>query len=178
MCTFFTWLCLVFFHYLCVYTMYYHSVKRKSMYKSDADRGQWKSSRSPPGSRSRSAELSPRRGRWGKMFKSRTFLYLEIGFSLGLILFWWVFFVQVAGRWQCAVRLLYISCNLSWHLQNPVFCLKFANMMDECIIIDLMCGFYIWIFWTSRTYREWWIVEFVLWQYVFNLIAAVVWACH
>ncbi|KHN41094.1 Serine/arginine-rich splicing factor 12 [Glycine soja] len=35
----------------------------KSMYKSDADRGQWKSSRSPPGSRSRSAELSPRRGR-------------------------------------------------------------------------------------------------------------------
>ncbi|KAG4953387.1 hypothetical protein JHK87_038981 [Glycine soja] len=37
----------------------------KSMYKSeaDADRSQWKSSRSPPGSRSRSAELSPRRGR-------------------------------------------------------------------------------------------------------------------
>ncbi|KAI5434471.1 hypothetical protein KIW84_021342 [Lathyrus oleraceus] len=40
----------------------------KSMYKSEADRGQWKSSgqrtsRSPPGSRSRSAELSPRRGR-------------------------------------------------------------------------------------------------------------------
>ncbi|BAT81223.1 serine/arginine-rich SC35-like splicing factor SCL30 [Vigna umbellata] len=35
----------------------------KSMYKSEADRGQWKSSRSPLGSRSRSADLSPRRGR-------------------------------------------------------------------------------------------------------------------
>lgn len=37
----------------------------KSVYKSEADRGPWKSSRSPPGSRSRSrsVDLSPRRGR-------------------------------------------------------------------------------------------------------------------
>nr|AGZ15399.1 unknown [Phaseolus vulgaris] len=35
----------------------------KSMYKFEADRGQWKSSRSPVGFRSRFADLSPRRGR-------------------------------------------------------------------------------------------------------------------
>jgi len=125
---FFTLSCVCIFPlFVFTYVLPFNEKKRKSMYKSEADRGQWKSSRSPLGSRSRSADLSPRRGRWGKISGVIFVIigdWIFLGFDFCFVSM--VFFMQVAGHWQCVAGLLYISCNLSRHLQKPVFawCLR------------------------------------------------------